>query len=53
VQSEVLYDIVNDPGEMVNLIKDPKYVSALKNCRAQLFSWANEYKDPFIKYLVK
>ncbi len=52
-QSEVLYDIVNDPGEMVNLIDDPKYTSALKNCRAQLFSWATEYKDPFIKYLVK
>ena len=51
-KSEVLYDIVNDPGEMVNLIDDPKYKSALKNCRAQLFSWATEYKDPFIKYLV-
>ena len=50
--SEELYDIVNDPGEMVNLINDPKYTSALKNCRAQLFSWAKEYKDPFIKYLV-
>jgi len=51
-KSEVLYDIVNDPGEMVNLIDDPKYTSALKNCRAQLLSWAKEYKDPFIKYLV-
>jgi choline-sulfatase len=51
-ESEVLYDIVNDPGEMVNLINDPNYTTALKNCRAQLFSWAKEYKDPFIKYLV-
>ena len=51
--SEVLYDIVNDPGEMVNLIDDPNYASALKNCRAQLLTWAKENKDPFIKFLVK
>jgi arylsulfatase A-like enzyme len=52
-KSEVLYDIVNDPGEMINLIDDPNYTSALKNCRAQLLSWAKENKDPFIKFLVK
>jgi len=38
---------------MVNLINDPNYINALKNCRAQLLSWATEYKDPFIKFLVK
>jgi hypothetical protein len=38
---------------MINLIDDPNYTSALKNCRAQLLSWAKENKDPFIKFLVK
>lgn len=52
-KSEVLYDIVNDPGEMVNLIDDPNYASALKNCRTQLLSWAKENKDYFVKFLVK
>jgi choline-sulfatase len=52
-KSEVLYDIVNDPGEMVNLIDDPNYASALKNCRTQLLSWAKENKDAFVKFLVK
>lgn len=52
-KSEVLYDIVNDPGEKVNLIDDPNYNNALKNCRAQLLNWAKENNDPFIKYLFK
>lgn len=51
-QRETLYDLQNDPGEMVNVASDPKYKTELINCRKQLFGWASEYKDPFIKNLI-
>ena len=52
-QRETLYDIQNDPGEMVNLAGDPKFMAELKKCRSQLFEWALRYNDPFQKYLIK
>jgi arylsulfatase A-like enzyme len=53
MQRETLYDIKNDPYELVNLVNDPKYQTALKDCRAQLMEWAVKNKDPYINNLVK
>jgi hypothetical protein len=33
---ETLYDLKNDPGEMVNLATDPKFKGDLDNCRIEL-----------------
>ncbi len=52
-QRETLYDLQNDPGEMVNLAGDPQYSSDLENCRAELYGWAETNDDPFIKYMIK
>ncbi|MCX6326928.1 MAG: sulfatase-like hydrolase/transferase [Bacteroidia bacterium] len=52
-QKETLYDLQNDPGEMVNLASDPKFSSELKNCRSQLIEWAKKNNDPYIKYMMK
>lgn len=34
-----LYDIENDPNELVNLIRDPKYKDVALGLRASLFEW--------------
>jgi len=51
-QREALYDLENDPGEMINLASDPKYKTELGNCRNLLWRWAKEYGDPFMKNLI-
>jgi choline-sulfatase len=52
-QRETLYDLQNDPGEMVNLANDPKYQAELKNCRKELIDWANKNNDPYLKFTIK
>lgn len=52
-QRETLFDLKNDPGEMVNIAGDTKYLSDLESCRKQLYGWAQDNSDPFIKYLIK
>jgi arylsulfatase A-like enzyme len=52
-EKETLYDLKNDPGEMVNLVSNPKYKKALQTCRTQLMEWATKNKDPYIKNLIK
>jgi arylsulfatase A-like enzyme len=52
-QRETLYDLKNDPGEMVNLAEDPKFRVNLENCRNELIGWAEKHNDPFIKFLVR
>ena len=52
-QRETLYDLQNDPGEMINVAGDPKFRNDLDNCRKELTLWAEKYKDPYIQYLVK
>ena len=52
-QRETLYDLENDPGEMVNLAQDPKFKRELENCRKELAGWAEKHKDPFLEYLIK
>ena len=41
-----LYDLNNDPGEMVNLIDDEEYDSVGDELRARLLKWMKETKDP-------
>jgi arylsulfatase A-like enzyme len=52
-QHETLFDLKNDPGEMVNLAGDPKFKAELDNCRRQLTEWAKENNDPYLKNLVR
>lgn len=51
-QRETLYDLQNDPGEMINLARNPKFRSDLENCRKDLTVWAEKHNDPYLKYLV-
>lgn len=50
-QRETLYDLKNDPGEMVNLSNNPGFQQQLQQCRKQLKEWALANKDPFIVHL--
>jgi len=52
-QKETLYDLLNDPGEMVNIATDPKFRGDLENCRTELTNWAKKNNDQYLKYLVK
>jgi len=50
-QRETLYDLINDPGEMVNIAENPEYKKHLDECRKDLREWARENSDPYLKYL--
>jgi len=50
-QRETLYNLKNDPGEMVNLSGKPEYRNELEKCRNELIRWAEKHNDPFLKYL--
>ena len=50
---ESLFDLKNDPGEMVNLVNDPKHTKALQQCRSQLMDWAKKNNDPYLTKLIK
>ncbi len=52
-QRETLYDLQNDPGEMVNLAGDPEFNGDLEDSRKQLPEWAEKYNDPYIQYLLR
>jgi len=43
--AEELYDIVNDPFQMNNLIGDPRYAKAVKKMRAKLLAWMRQQGD--------
>jgi choline-sulfatase len=53
VERESLFDLKNDPGEMINLVNDPRHAKALKQCRSQLFEWAKKSNDPYLTKLIK
>lgn len=42
---EELYDLNNDPNELVNLAKKAEYSGVLKSHRAELVKWINETND--------
>ena len=49
---EELYDLENDPGEMNNLVDDPKYKDILEEMRIVLEKHLEETQDPFINLKV-
>ncbi len=52
-ERESLFDLKSDPGEMINLINDPKHAKALQECRSQLLDWAKKNNDPYLTKLIK
>lgn len=44
-----LYDEKNDPGELRNLIYEPKYKSKIEELKKQIFKWMEETKDPWLE----
>lgn len=44
--AEELYDLQNDPDELVNLVDDPDHADLLKSLRAKLKAWQNSFDDP-------
>ena len=42
---EELFDIENDPYELENLARDPKYSDKLQELRTELDSWLSEFND--------
>ena len=51
---EQLIDLKEDPGEMVNLAKDPNGADALKDHRRRLGRWVDETGDPIAQdYVVR
>jgi arylsulfatase A-like enzyme len=52
-ERESLFDLKNDPREMVNLVNDPKHAKALQQSRSQLIKWAKKNNDPYLTKLIK
>jgi arylsulfatase A-like enzyme len=50
---ESLFDLKNDPGEMINLVNDIRHAKALQECRIQLTEWAKKNNDPYLTKLIK
>jgi len=48
-EKEELYDLENDPNELSNLAKDPKYLSVLEDLKMKLQRWMKENNDPILK----
>lgn len=46
-QTDELYDLKNDPGEMVNLIENPETVQVRDELHRRLLTWMEESRDPF------
>jgi len=44
---EELYDLTNDPHEIVNLANDPKHARTKRELRAELDQWIETNNDPF------
>jgi N-sulfoglucosamine sulfohydrolase len=43
-----LYDLKNDPHEVVNLANDPKHKNTLERLKAKLKAFQKQTKDPWI-----
>jgi arylsulfatase A-like enzyme len=48
VESEQLYDLVLDPGELVNLARDSEHESTARELRGRLESWMQDTGDPLL-----
>jgi arylsulfatase A-like enzyme len=42
-----LYDLKNDPHELKNLAKDPKYAAIKRDLVKKLDQWITDHNDPF------
>jgi len=42
-----LYDLKNDPHELKNLAKDPKFAAIKRDLEQKLGQWIKDHKDPF------
>jgi arylsulfatase A-like enzyme len=45
---EELYNLENDPGEIINLARNPEYKDVLENLRSKTDKLAQKYADPFL-----
>ena len=50
LSGDELYDIVNDPAEMHNLILDPAHAEARDRLHDAVLDWMNQTRDPFRGY---
>ncbi|MFW6262260.1 MAG: sulfatase-like hydrolase/transferase, partial [Spirochaetota bacterium] len=48
--SDELYDLVSDPGEMVNLVDSPDHAAIRDELHERLLEWMNRTRDPFRGY---
>ena len=46
-----LYDLKNDPDELKNLAKDPKYAKVKAEFETKLNQWIKDHNDPFYSLL--
>ena len=46
IAEEMLFDLIFDPNEANNLVKEPSYQAVLKDLRSQLERWMVEVDDP-------
>ncbi|KAJ5791873.1 uncharacterized protein N7518_008884 [Penicillium psychrosexuale] len=45
---EELYDLENDPNEVINLAKDPEHATVLDDLRTRLETWQRRTEDPWL-----
>ena len=45
MKKDELYNLIEDPGEINNVIDDPQYASELKNLKEKMLSWYQETCD--------
>ena len=50
---ESLFDMQQDPGEMLNLADDPQHRAALNQHRRYLADWCQRYRDGFVRHIPK
>jgi N-sulfoglucosamine sulfohydrolase len=48
IAADQLYDLVQDPNELVNLAGDPRCAEVLADLRARLEQWMRETNDPLL-----
>jgi arylsulfatase A-like enzyme len=53
LHEDELYDLINDPGELRNLLDDPAYRSQREKCRQEIVQAAVASHDPVQNYMAK
>lgn len=48
--TDELYNLADDPGEMKNLADDSKYSAIVVNKRQEIFRWLDETGHPHLSY---